>query len=205
MKTHKPKRRFGVILVIIGVICLAAAVSLIVYNIVNGLRAESFSRTVVSEIEEYIAENETEQQNETAPTQTEQNKDSDRIFEGYSYIGYLSIPDLSLKLPVMSDWSYEGLNLSPCRYSGSVETNDLVIAAHNYDSHFGRISELSNGAQVLFTDLNGSTERYEVVLVDTLNPVEIEKMTSGDYALSLFTCTPSGMARVTVRCDKLKN
>ena len=205
MKTHKPKRRFGVILVIIGVICLAAAVFLIVYNIVNGLRAESFSRTVVSEIEEYIAENETEQQNETAPTQTEQNKDSDRIFEGYSYIGYLTIPDLSLKLPVMSDWSYEGLNLSPCRYSGSVETNDLVIAAHNYDSHFGRISELSNGAQVLFTDLNGSTERYEVVLVDTLNPVEIEKMTSGDYDLTLFTCTLSGMARVTVRCDKLKN
>ena len=205
MKTHKPKRRFGVILVIIGVICLAVAVFLIVYNIVNGLRAESFSRTVVSEIEEYIAENETEQQNETAPTKTEQNKVSDRIFEGYGYIGYLTIPDLSLKLPVMSDWSYEGLNLSPCRYSGSVETNDLVIAAHNYDSHFGRISELSNGAQVLFTDLNGSTERYEVVSVDTLNPVEIEKMTSGDYDLSLFTCTPSGMARVTVRCDKITN
>lgn len=205
MKTHKPKRRFGVILVIIGVICLAAAVFLIVYNKVNDLRAESFSRTVVSEIEEYIAENETEQQNETTPAQTEQDKDSDRLFEGYRYIGYLTIPDLSLKLPVMSDWSYEGLNLSPCRYSGSVETDDLVIAAHNYDSHFGRISELSNGAQVLFTDLNGSTERYEVVSVDTLNPVEIEKMTSGDYDLSLFTCTPSGMARVTVRCDKLKN
>lgn len=205
MKTHKPKRRFGVILVIIGVICLAAAVFLIVYNIVNGLRAESFSRTVVSEIEEYIAENETEQQNETAPTKTEQNKVYDRIFEGYSYTGYLTIPDLSLKLPVMSDWSYERLNLSPCRYSGSVETNDLVIAAHNYDSHFGRISELSNGAQVLFTDLNGSTERYEVVSVDTLNPVEIEKMTSGDYDLSLFTCTTSGMARVTVRCDKITN
>ena len=119
MKTHKPKRRFGVILVIIGVICLAAAAFLIVYNIVNGLRAESFSRTVVSEIEDYIAENETEQQNETTPTKTEQNIVSDRIFEGYSYIGYLTIPDLSLKLPVMSDWSYEGLNLSPCRYSGS--------------------------------------------------------------------------------------
>ena len=205
MKISKTKKRFGAVLVIIGVICLAAAVFLIVYNKVNDLRAESFSHTVVSEIEEYIAENETEQQNETAPTQTEQNKDSDRIFEGYSYIGYLTIPDLSLKLPVMSDWSYEGLNLSPCRYSGSVETDDLVIAAHNYDSHFGRISELSNGARVLFTDLNGSTERFEVVLVDTLNPVEIEKMTSGDYALSLFTCTPSGMARVTVRCDKLKN
>ena len=68
MKTHKPKRRFGVILVIIGVICLAAAAFLIVYNIVNGLRAESFSRTVVSEIEDYIAENEKEQQNVTTPT-----------------------------------------------------------------------------------------------------------------------------------------
>ena len=80
MKTHKPKKRFGVVLVIIGVICLAAAVFLIVYNIVNDHRAESFSRTVVSEIEDYIAENETEQQNETTPTKTEQNIVSDRIF-----------------------------------------------------------------------------------------------------------------------------
>lgn len=204
MKTTKTKKRFGVILVIVGVICLAAAVFLIIYNQVNNLRAESFSHTVVSEIEEYVAENETEQHNETSPAKTEQDKYPERDFEGYSFIGYLTIPDLSLKLPVMADWSYEGLKISPCRYSGSVETNDLVIAAHNYNRHFGRISGLNNGAQVLFTDLNGSTERYEVVLVDTLNPVEIDKMTSGDYDLSLFTCTLSGTARVTVRCDKLQ-
>ena len=27
---------------------------------------------------------------------------------GYEYIGYINIPDLSLYLPVMSEWSYDG-------------------------------------------------------------------------------------------------
>ena len=51
-------------------------------------------------------------------------------------IGILEIPALDLNL-VISSWSYSSLRLAPCRYSGSAYKGDLVIAAHNYQSHFG--------------------------------------------------------------------
>lgn len=63
--------------------------------------------------------------------------------DGYYYIGYISIPALGMELPVMSDWSYPQLNISPCRYAGSTKTDDLVIAGHNYTRHFGGIKNLS--------------------------------------------------------------
>lgn len=118
----------------------------------------------------------------------------------YRYAGYLSIPVLGLELPVMEDWSYARLRVAPCRYSGSVEGGDLVIAAHNYSSHFGRLRYLQEGDAVLFTDAEGETTAYEVALVETLSPYAVEEMTDSGYDLTLFTCTYGGQARVTVRC-----
>lgn len=121
--------------------------------------------------------------------------------DGWKYIGILSIPELGLELPVISRWSYPALNVAPCRYVGSAYTNDLVIAAHNYSSHFGNLKNLSQGSSIIFTDTDGNVFRYEVVLIETLLPGDVEEMTSGGWALSLFTCTPGGQYRTTVRCQ----
>ena len=101
----------------------------------------------------------------------------------------------------MSSWSYPQLKIAPCRYYGSVKTRDLVIAAHNYSRHFGNIKNLSAGDQVYFIDVEGVISSYEVAEVDTLNPTDVENMTSSGYALTLFTCTYGGQSRVTVRCN----
>ena len=121
--------------------------------------------------------------------------------EGEDYIGCLSIPALGLELPVMADWSYPRLKTAPCRYAGSTKTDDFVIMAHNYDRHFGRLSQLSEGDEVLFTDMEGVVTRYAVAALDILDPTAIGEMTAGDYDLTLFTCTYGGKSRVTLRCD----
>ena len=125
--------------------------------------------------------------------------------EGNGYIGLLEIPALGLSLPVMSEWNYARLKLSPCRYTGSTKTGDLVICAHNYTRHFGPIKNLSIGDAVYFTDMDGMIWEYEVAAVDILQPTDIEDMTAGDYDLTLFTCTYGGQSRVTVRCEGMDN
>ena len=45
-------------------------------------------------------------------------------------------------MPVLIDWSYAKLKKAPCHYYGTYYEKDFVIAAHNYKSHFGRLSEL---------------------------------------------------------------
>lgn len=122
------------------------------------------------------------------------------MIDGYYYIGYLSIPKLGLELPVMASWSYPQLRIAPCRYAGSVKSNDLVIMAHNYASHFGGLSGLSLGDAVTFTNMDGIRTAYEVAALDVLGPAAVEEMTAGEYDMTLFTCTYGGKSRVTVRC-----
>lgn len=122
--------------------------------------------------------------------------------DGYAYIGYLHIPALELELPVMSNWSDAQLKIAPCRYSGSVQSGDLVILAHNYSTYFGRIKELSEADGVLFTDMDGITYEYTVAAKDILAPTAVEEMTAGTYDLVLFTCTVGGTNRVAVCCNR---
>ena len=123
--------------------------------------------------------------------------------DGYAYIGYLSIPRLELELPIMADWDYPRLQIAPCRYTGSVRGEDLVLMAHNYAAHFGNISQLSQGDSVIFTDMDGIVTVYEVVAQDILDAYAVEEMIAGDFDLSLFTCTYGGKSRVTVYCDRV--
>jgi sortase A len=101
----------------------------------------------------------------------------------------------------MSEWSYPNLRISPCRYTGSAYKNNLIIAAHNYESHFGNLKYLNAGDEITFTDVDGNVFNYVVAEIEQLNPTAIEQMESGDWALTLFTCTIGGSYRVTVRCD----
>lgn len=124
--------------------------------------------------------------------------------DGHAYIGYLSIPALGLDLPIMADWNYGKLQIAPCRYTGSVRGEDLVLMAHNYASHFGRLAALEEGDNVIFTDMDGVVTVYQVVGQDILDPYAVEEMTSGEFDLTLFTCTYGGQSRVTVYCDRLE-
>lgn len=124
-----------------------------------------------------------------------------RVYDGYAYLGVLTISDLDLTLPVNQQWNYPALEISPCRYAGSPRNNDFVVCAHNYSSHFGAIGSLEIGSNIQFTDVMGNVYQYEVKKIEILNPYDVTSMVSSEYDLTLFTCTYGGRSRVTVRCQ----
>jgi sortase A len=73
---------------------------------------------------------------------------------------------------------------------------------HNYSRHFGKISKLNEGDTISFTDVDGVVTHYQVAAMDILEPTAVEVMTSGEFDLTLFTCTYGGGSRVTVYCNK---
>ena len=111
-------------------------------------------------------------------------------------------PAIGIDLPVMSEWSYPRLKIAPCRQFGSSRTDDLVIAAHNYESHFGKLTSLTAGDSVTFTDMDGIVNEYVVNKVEVLDPHSVEEVEHSGYALVLYTCTYGGKTRVTVFCDR---
>ena len=196
------RRKIGIICMILGAALVLGALSIFLYNQHDASEAEKSVSDILPQLQDEI------DSDNTSPTDNEginYSGDMPTIeIDGYEYIGYLSIPSLGLELPVMADWSYPQLRIAPCRYSGSIWSDDMVLMAHNYARHFGQLSRLSIGEEVIFKDVNGITITYEVMAIDTLNPTEVEDMTSGEYDLTLFTCTYGGKSRVTVRCDRLE-
>ena len=121
--------------------------------------------------------------------------------DGHAYIGVLDIPRLERSLPVMAEWSYPKLKLSPCLYTGSVYSRDAVISAHNYEEHLRFLWQLEPGDEVRFTDVSGNVFLYRVILQEILAPYEVERMTTRtDWDLTLFTCKTGGRMRITTRC-----
>lgn len=119
----------------------------------------------------------------------------------YDMTGVLQIPSLGLELPVLNEWNYDLLQMAPCRYSGSVETNDLILMGHDYQSHFGKLEELQEGETIFFLK-KGDFVPYSYVVkeMETLHKTELEELTSSAYPLSVFTCTDSGQYRLVIRC-----
>lgn len=192
------RRRLGTVCMILGTALVLAALSLFLWNQREDRQAQAFVEQILPQLIEEIGEKE----KEAALADPYDTTMTEVVIDGYAYIGYVSIPSLGLELPVMSAWDYTRLKIAPCRYTGSTKSNDLVIAAHNYSRHFGRIKELREGDTVTFTDMDGVVSRYEVETVEILAPTDIEEMTAGDYDLTLFTCTYGGKSRVTVRCER---
>lgn len=124
--------------------------------------------------------------------------------DGISYVGYLSIPALNLELPVISESTEQNLEIAPCRFFGTVYQKDFVIGGHRYRRHFRKLSTLGYGERLSFTDVEGNVYIYEVAECEALEPNQAEYLCSGDWDLSLFTCTPGGMTRVVLRCLRVK-
>ncbi len=201
----------------IGLLLLAAALFLTIYNLWSDAKARVSANTVLEQLTPELEDAEEWDVSLPAIPSGDSMEEAnipdyilnpemdmpEKKIDGQQYIGVLRIPALSLELPVISEWSYPNLKIAPCRYAGSVYLDNMVVAAHNYYSHFGYLKNLSQGDEVIFTDMTGNVFRYEVVEIETLSPFAVDEMTSGDWDLTLFTCTVGGATRVTVRCERI--
>ena len=200
------RKVFGICCIVLGICCLIGAVGFIVYNQREEENAQSASSDILQDVRENMRQNDYKEsswdESEENPEETPKEMLTAKV-DGYDCIGVLSIPVLELELPVLTEWSYAKLKIAPCHYFGTCYEENFVIAAHNYQSHFGRLSELQAGDLILFTDISGVVHYYEVVLLETLPGYATEEMIASGFDLSLYTCTPGGASRVTVRCKAI--
>lgn len=216
------------ILVISGILLIASAIGLCLHNLYENNRAFEKSQTALSGLKDIIPdipdtpeetyEDELKKISEKA-TRSKiddllEEEESDTVSEmsalqldGNYYCGYLTLDTLGLELPVLNEWSYPNLNIAPCRYEGSPATNDFIIAAHNYNSHFGQLKYLNEGDEIVFTDCQGKRYHYNVIYTEYIDGYNVEQMsenTNSSWDMTLFTCTLNGQSRVTIRAKLIK-
>ena len=192
------------ILICSGSMLIGAAVILCIYNMIQDRKANNRSQEVMSELIELIPETKASTSADTMENPADDlfsRYDIDgRVADvgptvninGTNYCGYIFIPTLELKLPVIDEWSY----------SGSANGKDLIIAAHNFSSHFGHIDELKIGDSLSFYDADGNVFDYEVAELNILDSKDSSGMFYGkseQWQITLFTCNISGTKRIAVR------
>lgn len=215
-------KRKGSVLVTLGLLLMAAALLLTVYNLYERQRAERFASQATEKLESLLPApvlGENEEEGTASPEPSANGlPDAETEIPDYilnpnmempvetvddvDYVGLLQIPALELELPIISQWSYASLKKAPCRYSGSVYNGSLILAGHNYTSHFGKLRKLHTGDRVIFTDMDGNVFRFSVAEMEVLQANDLEGMENSDYPLTLFTCTAGRQSRITIRCQK---
>ena len=205
-KENKKQKKIN-IFTIIGLLLICAALLVTLRNIYENRAAGKAADEALTRLRELIPDPAQAQDNgiinETPIYEEYKEVDMPQInIDGSKYIGIVSLPSLGLELPVKGEFSYPALVGAPCRWSGSAYTGDLIIAGHNYPRHFGSLKNISIGDNAFFTDTDGNIFRYKVLEVVQLSGNDGELMRSGDWDMTLFTCTVSGKKRVTVRFEK---
>jgi len=220
MKTSRRHINFGTICIAIGVVAIIISSAIWIYNDIEYRRVANNSRQKASDLleiinngDQYYFRSVMTGSSGAAATFMPHNPDVTSIDEhethelilvdGVEYIGVISIPGLSLDLPVSSAWSYQALRNTPCRFSGSIEDNDLVIAAHNNRANFGNINTLQLGDPVIITDVTGAETHYYIVNMERAQPSHTAFASNGQYDLTFFTCTYEGRARFVFRANRV--
>lgn len=198
----------GNILIKLGLLLIAAALLLSAGNLLANINAARTATATAIDLQTAISVAETAETDSTEAAypdyhQYPQMSMPTAQVDDINYIGVLSIEALDLQLPIAADWSYKELKNSPCRYFGSAYSDDLVVAGHNYAAHFGKLHNLRSRDSISFTDMDGNEFRYRVSAVEVLDATAVDEMCSGDWPLTLFTCTVGGQTRLAIRCDKI--
>lgn len=82
--------------------------------------------------------------------------------DGSDYVGIIQVPSGNIKLPVYSHWDESCAMCVPCRYSGSIYNDDLIIGGQNDNNSLGFLTSLNIGDTITFTDMLGRVYSYKV-------------------------------------------
>lgn len=223
------RRKFaGITFVGIGAVLILSALLLFLYTSVTDSMKAQENRTVYETLVQIAEQNhaKTEENFSVIPDDTTdiaeeipitQGSDTEQVSEfdivqvdytpmtvvrigSFDYVGYIEIPTLALSLPVLAESNDTNLKAAPCRQFGTPETDDFVIAGHNYRRHFANLYQLKNNDIVRFTDMDGDMTQYKIAAVQVVDATDVEAVLDTPYDLILYTCTYSGTERTLIGC-----
>lgn len=128
-----------------------------------------------------------------------------QTYKGYTMLGRLSIPSISLDLPVLDRASEASMKVSVgVLYGvGLNQIGNTVIAGHNYrnGTFFSNLKRVKNGDTIYVTDNSGTKIKYTVYNVYTTTSSDFDyasRDTAGKREVSLTTCTDDVNARQVI-------
>jgi sortase A len=204
----KTKDKIAICLMFVGYVCIASAIALFLYNIWDEDRAEKKSAAIITMMDAYMdkangADDKPDDNDVPIYVRYPDMEMPTVTIDDVKYIGRIDIPELELSLPVTEEFDKSNIKNSPCCYTGSVYQDNIIIAAYNYDCHFGRLKQLEAKSPIYFTDMDGNCFSYEMAETEKLTRDELNNIEAGDWAMTLVAYAPGGFSSITVRLERV--
>lgn len=129
-------------------------------------------------------------------------------YKNYVMIGYISIPKINIKYPILEKETVSSLEQSVAvRYPDNPKLNEpgnVVIAGHNYRNgqFFSNLENVSTGDKITIKDASGRTLTYTVYEKYETTPEDVAYITRNvgeNIEITLVTCTDDSNARIIVK------
>ena len=121
--------------------------------------------------------------------------------DGENFCGIIEIPAYSRKLPVHADWDAGKVTHYPCRYTGSIYQDGLIIGGSDNNGQLDFMKQIANGDTVYFTDMTGLRCSYTVTSILRTDDVSTSNLTDSEADLTLFVRNSYGLDYIVVRCE----
>ena len=185
-------------IMILGIILMAAAVSLVLLSQSHQKQAEEASKQTAEALLSFMPEIRT-----GAPDGRLNTEMAVFEFGGTDFAGVLEVPAYNAVLPVGNVWDKKTVSNHPLRYTGSMYDSSLVIGGSENKGQLDFVKWIIGGDLVMVTDMTGLRYSYLVSDVEFTKDVSYENLTGKKGDLVLFSRNPYSMEYTIVIC-KLK-
>lgn len=216
---------FLTIVLIIAIIFVVALVSVLAVSAYKRYKSDKDAQDAISKFENNIEQNINTntntsnsgqgliEQNIVKPDSNGNTAQEEEVrpvtyYNNFVMIGYIEIPKISIKYPILEKETVSSLEQSVAvRYPDNPKLNEpgnVVIAGHNYRNgqFFSNLKNVSTGDVVKITDTTGKTlsytiyEKYETTAEDV---AYITRNIGNNTEITLVTCTDDSDARIVVK------
>lgn len=129
----------------------------------------------------------------------------------YDIVGIITIPEIKVEYPILSETTDDLLKVSVCKFWGPDpnEVGNLCIAGHNYTNTraFSQAYKLEKGDIIEIKDLSGRTIKYEIYshfIVKASDTSPTSQITHGKKEVTLITCTNGTKERRIIKAIEIQ-
>ncbi len=189
----KNKKIISIISITLGAILVIASIGLLVYSM-RGYEIDT--NNAIVQIEKLLPKI-----TQSVPQEKGNNTMSSMEIDGESYVALLEMDMYKFKMPVRSVWDEKAVEAVPCRYSGSIYNNTLVIAATDAEGQMDFVNSVNTGDRLTVTDMRGEQFSYKVVKVENSNTATAEELNTDEFDLTIFVEYSGPTDYLFIRCD----
>lgn len=120
--------------------------------------------------------------------------------DGVDFAALLEIPLYDLKLPVCNVWNKNSIMSYPCRFDGTIYNGTLIIGGYDQSGQFEFFDYISEGTEVLVTDMTGAVFSYKVSRVERSKSADIDVLKNEGTDLTMFVRDAQLLEYIIVRC-----